>query len=237
MVLPIVIIPGYLENAIAYRPLEVELHKRGLTVTTVAMRRRDWLETIASRSVVSVLEKLDQTIQQVQRVSNSEQVNLLGHSAGGWIGRIYLGEIPYGRSDRQFIRKAVPTISTLVTLGTPHTSQERWTRGNLDFVNTNYPGAFYPHVRYVCVGGKSVFGQRYGRNWFAYSSYQQTCGNGATWGDGITPLCSAHLAGAENITVEGVLHSPRSPGIWYGSPEVVKKWVGYLEQEAGDGEK
>lgn len=239
MSLPTVIIPGYLESAIAYRSLELELRQRGFMVQTVPLRRRDWLQTIFSRSVSSVLEQIDTTITQILNESQSEQVNIIGHSAGGWIGRIYLGEVPYGNAKNSYRlienRRDTPwgsryrdRISTLVTLGTPHISQERWTRANLDFVNSNYPGAFYANVRYICIAGKSVFGQRYGRNWFAYSSYQQTCGNGATWGDGITPIPSAHLAGAENIIIEGVLHSPRSPGIWYGSPEIVQQWFKYL---------
>ncbi|GET36878.1 hypothetical protein MiSe_16300 [Microseira wollei NIES-4236] len=65
-------------------------------------------------------------------------------------------------------------------------------------------------------------------SWLAYSSYQLTCGRGDTWGDGITPIEAAHLAGAENLVVEGVRHSPRSPGIWYGSPEILPAWVSYL---------
>jgi len=48
-------------------------------------------------------------------------------------------------------------VATLVTLGTPHVSQERWTRWNLDFVNNNYPGV-YRNIRYVCVAGK--FGEQ-----------------------------------------------------------------------------
>ena len=54
------------------------------------------------------------------------------------------------------------------------------------------------------------------------------CGVGNTWGDGITPVTAAHLAGATNITIQGVKHSPNTAGIWYGSPEVRPQWVGYL---------
>lgn len=230
MSFPVVIIPGYLENAIAYRSLELELQNRGLTVKTVPVIRRDWVRTIFSQSVGLVLTSLEQTIQEIRSETNSEQVNLIGHSAGGWIARIYLGHLPYqgGKNQDKFIGRDRERVHTLISLGTPHRSQERWTRKNLDFVNTNYPGAFYASTRYICLAGKSVFGQRYGRNWFAYSSYQQTCGQGETWGDGITPVMAAHLEGAENITIEGILHSPRSPGIWYGSPEVISQWVDYL---------
>jgi hypothetical protein len=60
------------------------------------------------------------------------------------------------------------------------------------------------------------------------SSYKMTFGEGNTWGDGIIPIAAAHLQGAENLIIEGVKHSPRTAGIWYGSAEVLDQWTGYL---------
>ncbi|WP_427161380.1 esterase/lipase family protein [Aliinostoc sp. HNIBRCY26] len=224
MTLPTIIVPGYLESAIAYRPLEISLQQLGFPTLTVPLRRRDWIPTIGGRPITPILQQLDQTVKQALQEYHATQVNLIGHSAGGWISRIYLGEQPYGAN----IWNAHPLVATLITLGTPHTSQERWTRKNLDFVNLNYPGAFYPSIRYVCVAGKTIFGERRRGGWLAYSSYQLTCGQGNTWGDGITPIAAAHLAGAENLVIEGVRHSPRSPGIWYGSPEKFPNWGQFL---------
>lgn len=224
MPLPIVIVPGYLESAIAYRPLEISLQQLDFPTSTVPLRRRDWIPTIGGRPITPILQQLDRTVQQALEKNNAAQINLIGHSAGGWISRIYLGEKPYSLN----IWNAHPLVATLITLGTPHTSQERWTRQNLDFVNDNYPGAFYQNLRYVCVAGKTIFGERRLGSWFAYSSYQLTCGEGNTWGDGITPIASAHLPGAENLVIPGVRHSPRSPGIWYGSPEKLPNWTQYL---------
>jgi triacylglycerol esterase/lipase EstA (alpha/beta hydrolase family) len=230
MPLPTVIVPGYLESAIAYRQLQQSLQNSGFPTVTVPLRRRDWIVTLGGRSVTPILQQLDNTVKQVLQQYNTSQINLIGHSAGGWISRIYLGEKPYlGRNDVQpSLWEAHPLVATLITLGTPHISQERWTRWNLDFVNNNYPGAFYKNVRYVCVAGKTIFGEKRRGSWLAYSSYQLTCGKGNTWGDGITPIEVAHLEGAENIVIEGIKHSPRSPQIWYGSPEALKVWVQYL---------
>jgi hypothetical protein len=36
----------------------------------------------------------------------------------------------------------------------------------------------------------------------------QVCGDATAWGDGVVPVPSAHLEGAEQITLEGVYHSP-----------------------------
>lgn len=229
--LPTVILPGYLESAIAYLQLQQALQQMGFPTATVPLRRRDWLPTLGGRSITPILQQLDRTVKQLLLQHNSTQINLIGHSAGGWISRIYLGAKPYfGRGDIEPVApwQAHNYVATLVTLGTPHISQERWTRWNLDFVNNNYPGAFYSNVRYVCVAGKTIFGQRRRGSWLAYSSYQLTCGQGNCWGDGITPITAAHLAGAENLVVEKVNHSPRAAGIWYGSPEVLVSWMPYL---------
>lgn len=230
MPLPTVILPGYLESAIAYRQLEQSLEQLGFPAVTVPLRKRDWIPTLGGRPVTPIVQQLDRTVKQVLNQYDVNQINLIGHSAGGWISRIYLGEKPYlGRNKaKPSLWKAHPFISTLISLGTPHISQERWTRWNLDFVNNNYPGAFYKDVRYVCVAGKTIFGVKRPGSWLAHSSYQLTCGKGDTWGDGITPIAAAHLEGAENLIIEGVRHSPRSPGIWYGSPEVLPNWIHYL---------
>jgi len=229
--LPTVILPGYLESAIAYRQMEQSLQQMGCPTVTVPLRSRDWFTTLGGRPVTPILLQLDRTVKQVLQQHNVSKVNLIGHSAGGWISRIYLGEKPYlGRGEIASIDpwQAHTYVATLVTLGTPHVSQERWTRWNLDFVNNNYPGAFYSDVDYVCVAGKTIFGQRRRGNWLAYSSYKLTCGQGDCWGDGITPIAAAHLQGAKNLVVEGVKHSPRAGGLWYGSPEVLPSWVPYL---------
>jgi triacylglycerol esterase/lipase EstA (alpha/beta hydrolase family) len=232
MTLPTVILPGYFASAIEYQQLEKALNDRGVTTTTVPLRKRDWIPTLGGRSVVPILQRIEFTVKYMLSHYKSSAVNLIAHSAGGWIARIYLGEKPYlihgDVSAAEARWEARKHVHTLITLGTPHTSQERWTKKNLDFVNINYPGAFYPEVRYVCVAGKAVYGERRLGKWLAYNSYQLTCGRGNCWGDGITPIAAAHLTGATNITLEGVMHSPRSPGIWYGSPEVSQAWISYL---------
>jgi triacylglycerol esterase/lipase EstA (alpha/beta hydrolase family) len=230
MNLPIVILPGFLEGATAYTKLEDSLDELGFPSITVPLRRRDWLVTLGGKSVTPIIEALDKTVNQALQDFNVSQVNLIGHSAGGWISRIYMGEFGYqGKKDKEpRYWKAYTSIANLITLGTPHISKEPWTQWNLDFVNDNYPGAFYSSVRYVCVAGKTIFGKRRLGTWVAHNSYEMTCGIGNTWGDGITPIEAAHLQGAENLVIEGVMHSPRSSGIWYGSPEVLHNWVSYL---------
>ncbi len=231
--LPTVILPGYLESADAYLPLQQASIELGTQTYIVPLRKQDWLPTLGGRSMVPILRQLDRTVNLALTNSQSERINLIAHSAGGWISRIYLGDIPYTihgdvTADRVGLWNANAKIATLITLGTPHISRERWTKKNLNFVNNHYPDAIYPHVRYICVAGKSIYGAKRIGQWLAYSSYKMTCGEGNTWGDGITPIAAAHLPGATNIIIEGVKHSPRTSGIWYGSPTARSQWVHYL---------
>jgi triacylglycerol esterase/lipase EstA (alpha/beta hydrolase family) len=232
MPLPTIILPGYLAGAQSYLALEQTLTQQGFPTTTVPLTRDSWWVTLGGRPVTPILSVLDQTIRQVLAATQAPQVNLIGHSAGGWIARIYLGDHPY----HERIWGGCPLVKTLITLGTPHLSQERWTKRNLDFVNNTYPGAFYPDVRYICVAGKSIYGQlRWNfRDWFTYSSYRLTGGEGCTWGDGVTPIAAAHMEGAVNLVLDNVQHSPRrsqsdgTPHAWYGSPAPLSQWLPYL---------
>ena len=233
MPLPTVILPGFFASADEYQELEKSLKHLGYPTFTVPLRKRDWIPSLKGPSIVPILRQLKLTVQQALQEFHAQKVNLIGHSAGGWISRIYLGEVAYtiykdiDRSEKLWFGKS--QVKNLITLGSPHFSNERWTRKNLQFVNDNYPGAFYPEVRYICIAGRAIFGQRRPGQWLAHNSYQLTCGIGKTWGDGITPIAAAHLEGAENLVLEGVRHSPRSPGEWYGSPEPLKAWLSYLD--------
>lgn len=230
MPLPTVILPGYLASALPYQEMVNALAAQGFPAVTVPLRRRDWLPTIGGRSVTGIIQALDATAQRAMVDHGCNSINLVGHSAGGWIARIYLGEVPYDvhLSDRQrtLPRPARTHVSTLVTLGTPHTSQERWTRKNLDFVNQTYPGAFYDDVSYVCVAGKAIEGNQ--ADWFTFNSYKVTGGDGFVWGDGIVPVSAAQLDGATPLVLDQVFHSPRPDRLWYGSKAVVEKWSSWL---------
>jgi pimeloyl-ACP methyl ester carboxylesterase len=225
MYLPSVILPGYLAGDSDYLDLAARLTAQNMPTEVVPLKWWEWLPTVGGRSMAPILARLDATVKDVLQRYDAPQVNIIAHSAGGWVARIYLGDIPY--YDR--VWHAEPIVASLITLGTPHRSLEPWTRRNLGFVNDNYPGAFHPHVKYVCVAGKAVYGKKKLSGWLAYSSYELTCGVGNTWGDGITPIEAAHLDGAENLVVEGANHSPRS-GTWYGSVAVSDVWSSYIKK-------
>jgi triacylglycerol esterase/lipase EstA (alpha/beta hydrolase family) len=229
---PTVILPGYLAGAAPYKGMEQQLTHLGYPTTTVPLTRWDWIPTIGGRSITPILEKLDETVRQLMARTGRDRINLVGHSAGGWVSRIYLGDRPYdihaNDAGKTVVWNGKRYVSTLITLGTPHISQERWTKRNLNFVNDTYPGAFHSDVQYVCIAGKAVFGDRSMNGWFTYNSYQLTCGEGACWGDEITPVAAAHLLNANNLVLDDVVHSPRPNRQWYGSPDIVKQWATWL---------
>jgi len=73
--------------------------------------------------------------------------------------------------------------------------------------------------------------------WIAYEGYKSCCGNGAVSGDGVTPICIAHLPGAKNITLPGCWHGPKSTlpeRPWYGDDVVLDQWVQYVDARYHD---
>jgi triacylglycerol esterase/lipase EstA (alpha/beta hydrolase family) len=152
---PVVILPGYLAGASEYEPLRQELEARGYAARVVPLQVRSWFPTLGGRPVTPILWALRETIQKTCAEFGVDRVNLVAHSAGGWIARIYLGSVPYGGQ----VWQGREQVAALISLGSPHTSRERWTKRNLDFVNTHYPGAFWPEVKYVCVAGRVIQGQ------------------------------------------------------------------------------
>ncbi|KXZ45196.1 hypothetical protein GPECTOR_57g486 [Gonium pectorale] len=64
----------------------------------------------------------------------------------------------------------------------------------------------------------------------------QVCGETEVWGDFIVPQPSAHLAGATQLDLDGVFHSPLGEqlpffGPWYGSEQVLGQWLHLLTGE------
>lgn len=153
---PVVILPGYGAPAAAYASMCANLQDTlppGTPVSVVPVTRATWLRTVGGRPMTPVLRVLDAAVRlAADPEGEGEGVTLVGHSAGGWIARLYLGDEAYdGRAwcGRRFVRQ-------LVCLGTPQCSGEPVTRANMAFVNKAYPGAFWPHVRYCNFAGDAV---------------------------------------------------------------------------------
>ncbi|GLC45176.1 hypothetical protein PLESTB_000427400 [Pleodorina starrii] len=267
----VLILPGLGNNAADYGPLAAQLEARGMAVEVAQVTRPDWSRnaaaltdpnwwrgTLKPRPAVDwYLQLVDGAMQRLKRrVEGSEApITMLTHSAGGWLGRVYL--LDWGTAG----------VDRYVSLGSPHLPPPPGapvvdqTRGILTACSDMCPGAFHSSIRYVTICGKFVRGvpltgsssQTGGDDGgdvgsggggggggrsdllakFAGVGYQQVCGEAAVWGDFIVPQPSAHLEGATQVDLEGVFHSPLGEklpffGPWYGSPQVLKQWLPHL---------
>ncbi|VVB14957.1 unnamed protein product [Arabis nemorensis] len=165
---PAVILPGLGNNSGDYKKLQVTLGEYGVPVVVAAVSRLDWFRnaaglvdpaywrgTLRPRPVLDwYLKRIDDAVREANELAQGQRLSLIGHSAGGWLARVYMEE--YGNSD----------ISLLLTLGTPHLPPPRGqsgvidqTRGLLYYVEEHCAKAVYtPELRYVCIAGRYIRG-------------------------------------------------------------------------------
>jgi len=58
--------------------------------------------------------------------------------------------------------------------------------------------------------------------------YKNVSGRGDVSGDGIVPVRSCFLKGAENVTISEVEHLPTPHTRWYGTQEGIEQWIGWM---------
>ncbi len=78
-------------------------------------------------------------------------MTLVGHSAGGWLARAFLGDARYGAAPGL----PNPAVAALVSLGTPHLPPPAGvfdvTRGALSWLHGRLPGAHFADRGVRCV--------------------------------------------------------------------------------------
>jgi pimeloyl-ACP methyl ester carboxylesterase len=230
------------------------LERRGFSVRIVPVERWDWIrvamglfdpdfwqsnQSPSGWAYGWYLQRTRETVESCCHQNPGESVLLVGHSAGGWLARAALGN-------------DLKNVCGLVTLGTPQLPPPKKeigcaTRGALKNTNEAFPGAFRKDVVYVTVAGNAVTGgievsrdvdDIYARRGegsaqnVAKINYESLIGDfKGVSGDGVVPLSIAHLEGAEQITLDGVLHSINEAGTtlstdsWYGSEKIVDLWL------------
>nr|ACN40180.1 unknown [Picea sitchensis] len=167
---PAVILPGLGNNSSDYQQLASSLEARGVSSVVAKVSRPDWLRngaglldgnywkgTLRPRPVLDwYLERIEKAVSEASLLANGRKISLIGHSAGGWLARVYLAEF------------GVDRVSLLLTLGTPHLPPPKGvpgvidqTRGLLDYVEKFCPAACYgPQLKYVCIAGRYLKGER-----------------------------------------------------------------------------
>ena len=140
---------------------------------------------------------------------------------GEILARIFTGGDPTYRGRRYSGHR---TISHLITLGTPHNAVAA--RSYPSFrVNELFPGALHEHIRYVSVAGAAVDGATSPR---ARKRYERFVPDGRVAGDGLVPVQSALLPGAEALVLDDLYHGRMYAGLggrWYGADRAsVERW-------------
>ena len=172
------------------------------------------------------------------------KIALIGHSAGGWISRVYLSERSYG--GKQYGGQDL--IHSLVTLGSPHMRVSSPAFEGIAWVDDE---PILTSMNQLAVGGTGFKGDEWGS--LTKGSYAFCCANGSDGtqydGDGVTPVQSA-LAwkGAQHLVVQNVTHFCWSevwgsrlvaPELtedhahgghpWYGDDSVLDQWANFLK--------
>jgi pimeloyl-ACP methyl ester carboxylesterase len=220
----VIILPGLGNNAADYSNLAAQLQTQNLLVEVAPVARIDWARNAAGlldtaywtgslkpRPTVDwYLDRIATAIAAAKSAAGPDvPLTLLAHSAGGWLGRLYMLE--HGPSS------TTQGIDRFVSLGSPHLAPPPGvvdqTRGILTWISENCPGCYHDDVEYVTIAGKYIKGAPFTGpgGWqrrVVGAGYQQVCGESSAWGDGVVPVPSAHLEGALQLTLEGVYHSP-----------------------------
>ena len=177
----VLILPGFLFGSSQYQGLATSLRQRGYIAEIVPITAREWSPLLFGGDFQWYLRRIDTSLTSLYEQHG--QVALVGHSAGGWVPRILLGDVPYQGN----IYHRLHMAHTLVTLGTPHGSIEAYPLGripeklyldginekdkesipegvfgsSLQFANYFYPrGDCFPGVKFVCIASDAIHGER-----------------------------------------------------------------------------
>ncbi len=220
---PVLVLGGFLIGVEAYGPMAERLGLRlQQPVRVVPASRFDWLATVGRWGWVRLLDRVERLAGELAALSPTGRITVVGHSSGGVMLRLWLSEEPFGGRSYGGQRLA----DRLITLGSPHTALRA--TALRQWVDRRLPGAFCaPSVRYASVAGDldlaSPLASATSRR-LAARSYGAISGNAAVAGDGLVPVSSALLAGAEPLVLDGVAHGGAFGSRWYGTPEVVDQW-------------
>ena len=231
----VVVLPGLGNCTEDYDEFASELEGRGFSATVAAVGRPDWLRnaagltqleywqgTLEPRPTVDwYLSRIADAIGAAKEKSGADRVALVAHSAGGWMSRVYMQDF------------GVDDIRCVVTLGSPLNAVPKdvprvvdQTRGILTYVEANCAKPTELGVPVTCLAGKWLLGVETlggagdAAGFLVGQGYKQVCGSAEAWGDGITPVATAHLDGADNVTLEGCAPHPSSSFFARPSPRV-----------------
>ncbi len=216
------IVGGYMAWPVQFRRLAgILADLSGSEVQVVPVTPLDWA-LARLRGYGQIVFEVATTVDRALLEGEAERAVLVGVSAGGILSRVYIGgDPPYGGRRYSGHRR----VSHLVTLGTPHNVTGRGPLASITEVNGLFPGALHESIRYLSVAGSAVDGAS---SHGARRRYERFVDDGRVEGDGLVPVPSALLEGAEHLVLDGVYHGRLygpSGSRWYGSDtQTVERW-------------
>jgi len=226
---PIIILGGFLITSDSYNPAKKAIANiSGRKVYVVDITRGDWLKSNSADGWINILNKVKDTVAFALKETKAKKLDLIGHSSGGIMLRLYLSSEPF----KDMIFNGKSTTRNLITLGSPHQAIKATHLRR--FVNEKYPGNFFKNINYISIGGEvkinskqtSILTKLTARN-----SYKSISGNKNESGDGLVPLSSSLLKNSQQIILPKTVHGGIFGKNWYGSSSKVREWWNQINWE------
>jgi len=219
---PIIILGGFLITSEAYNPLKTTIENiSDRKVYVVDVTRGDWFKSNSAEGWITILNKVKKMVTFVLNKTKAKKIDLIGHSSGGIMLRLYLASEPF----KDTIYNGKSTTRNLITLGSPHQAVKATKLRS--FVDEKYPGNFYKNINYVSTGGKVEINSKQTSlltKLIARNSYKSISGDKNESGDGLVPLSSSLLKNSQQIIVTNTVHGGIFGKNWYGSTSKVREW-------------
>ena len=224
---PLVLLGGFLITSETYYEIKKTFEKNfSRKVYIVEISRMDWLKTNSIAGWSNILNKVDYCVKNVLKESTTRKIDLIGHSSGGVMLRLYLSKDKFNGKNYN----GCEFTSNLITLGSPH--QARRATSLRKFVDEKFPGNFFKDVNYISIGGELTVNSSessFLTKALADKSYKSISGEGISTGDGLVPLSSSLLKGSQKIILPETSHSKIFGKNWYGINKRIIEWYRQIE--------
>lgn len=231
---PIILIGGFGSHWSDYNAFARALaNVSGRRVFIAGINRFSWMVGGILADYTLLVNRTHHAVAHAIQQTGAEKVILVGHSAGGVVGRGYLSDKTV--KQHHVAHHGYERVSRLITLGSPLRAVKSALHpglGQAAWLDQHFPGAYYaPQVQYLTVSGNFITGRADGspQELIAFNNYKFIGGDGRQPGDGVVPHNVSSLDGVPSLMLEGVGHSTQW-GRWFGSDEnTIRLWWNYFE--------